>query len=250
MRGKEEASDYRYFPEPDLPPLVIEANLIDEIRREMPELPQERKVRFSREYEIPEYDAQVLTANKSLADFYEDTVKLFPEAKMVSNWVMGDVLRVLRERRIEVSEFPVPPENLARMLNLIHEGTISGKIAKKVFDEMVNSGEAPDAIIEKRGLVQISDEGALEEMINSVLEGNPKEVEAFLAGKDKLFGFFVGQVMKASRGKANPQLVNQMLRKKLDDMRETCCADLDSRNAAFGSGSPSLTFRPLFCPSK
>ena len=215
MRGKEEAHDYRYFPDPDLVPLVVEDEWIEEVRKGLPELPLERKERFVREYQIPEYDAGVLTSSKALADYYEECVRLFPEPKQVSNWVMGEILRLLNEEKKEVEDCPVRPEGLAELLGLIKDGTISGKIAKTVLEEMYRTGKGAREIVEARGLVQISDEGLLREKVKEVLQSLPKEVEEYKKGKEKLFGFFVGQVMKITQGKANPRLVNQILKELL-----------------------------------
>ncbi len=215
MRGKEEAHDYRYFPDPDLVPLVISEEWIEEVRRSLPELPLERKERFVRQYGIPEYDAGVLTASKALADYYERCVELFPEPKQVSNWVMGELLRLLNEAGKEPEDCPVPPEGLAELLGLIKDGTISGKIAKGVFEEMFRTGRGAREIVKEKGLEQITDEGVLKAVVDQVLRDHPEEVSEYRKGKEKLLGFFVGQVMKATRGKANPQLVNKLLRDAL-----------------------------------
>jgi aspartyl-tRNA(Asn)/glutamyl-tRNA(Gln) amidotransferase subunit B len=215
MRGKEEAHDYRYFPDPDLVPLTVSSEWVEEIKQGLPELPLQRKDRFVREYQIPEYDAGVITSSKTLADYYEECVRIFPEPKQVSNWIMGDLLRLLKEDDREVEECPVTPTQLAEMLGLIKDGTISGKIAKTVFEDMYKTGTGAAEIVEKEGLVQINDEDTLTKTVEEVLQNHPNEVEAYKGGKDKLFGFFVGQVMKATQGKANPQLVNQILKKKL-----------------------------------
>jgi len=215
MRGKEEAHDYRYFPDPDLVPLIISEEWIEEVRRSLPELPLERKERFVRQYGIPEYDAGVLTASKALADYYERCVELFPEPKQVSNWVMGELLRLLNEAGKEPEDCPVPPEGLAELLGLIKDGTISGKIAKGVFEEMFRTGRGAREIVKEKGLEQITDEGVLKAVVDQVLRDHPEEVSEYRKGKEKLLGFFVGQVMKATRGKANPQLVNKLLRDAL-----------------------------------
>ncbi len=215
MRSKEEAHDYRYFPDPDLVPLTISPEWIEEARKGLPELPLQRKDRFVREYDIPEYDAGVITSSKALADYYEECVGLFSEPKQVSNWIMGDLLRLLKEDDQEVEECPLTPQQLTEMLGLMKEGTISGKIAKTVFEEMYKTGKGANQIVKEQGLVQITDEDALTKMVEEVLQTHPQEVEAYRKGKEKLFGFLVGQVMKATQGKANPQLVNQILKKKL-----------------------------------
>lgn len=215
MRSKEEAHDYRYFPEPDLVPLEVSAEWQQEIRKKLPELPDEKRERFIREYEIPEYDARVLTSSRALADFFEACIKEYRKPKVISNWIMGDLLRELRLSGLEVEESPLKPRQLSKMIRMIDEGVISGKIAKTVFEEMYQSGKDPDVIVKEKGLVQITDESAIEGYIERVIAENPKEVEAYRGGKDKLIGFFVGQVMKLSGGKANPAVVNEMLKKKL-----------------------------------
>jgi aspartyl-tRNA(Asn)/glutamyl-tRNA(Gln) amidotransferase subunit B len=215
MRGKEEAHDYRYFPDPDLIPLVIDEAWIDRIRGSLPELPREKRNRFVKTYQIPDYDAGVLTSSRPLADFYEACVKEFPEPKTVSNWVMSELLGTLHSDGKEVMDSPVTPSLLGDMLRLIRDGTISGRIAKTVFDEIYRTGKSAARIIKERGLVQVTDQKAIGETIGRVLEANPDLVEAYRKGRDKLFGFFVGQVMKETRGKANPQLVNELLKKKL-----------------------------------
>ncbi|MBW2171660.1 MAG: Asp-tRNA(Asn)/Glu-tRNA(Gln) amidotransferase subunit GatB [Deltaproteobacteria bacterium] len=216
MRGKEEAHDYRYFPDPDLLPLVIDEAWIDEVRATLPELPDEKRARFVEAYDIPSYDAEVLTSSRALADYFETCVKQFPEAKTVSNWVMGSILAVLKTENKTIEESPVSPERLAELLRLIDSGVISGKIAKTVFDDMVSTGKAPEAIVREKGLVQVTDTDAISEVVNQVLSEHEQEVTDYKGGKTKLFGFFVGQVMKATRGKANPKIVNELLKKELD----------------------------------
>ncbi len=215
MRGKEEAHDYRYFPDPDLVPLTIDKQWIEEVRKSLPELPLQKKGRFVKEYQIPEYDAGVITASKALADYYEESVRLFPEPKQVSNWIMGDLLRLLKEDYKEAEASPLSPRQLAEMLGLIKDGTISGKIAKTVFEEMYKTGKGAREIVQEQGLVQITDQTAVEQAVTEVLKTHPQEVEAYRNGREKLFGFFVGQVMKATQGKANPQLVNDILKRYL-----------------------------------
>jgi aspartyl-tRNA(Asn)/glutamyl-tRNA(Gln) amidotransferase subunit B len=215
MRGKEEAHDYRYFPDPDLVPLVVDARWVEEIKKGLPELPLQRKGRFVKEYQIPEYDAGVITASKALADYYEEGVRFFPEPKQVANWIMGDLLRLLKEDDKEAEDSPLSPDQLAEMLGLIKDGTISGKIAKTVFEQMYKTGKGAKEIVVEQGLVQITDAAALTQIVEAILQDHPNEVAAYKKGKDKLFGFFVGQVMKATQGKANPQLVNEILKKKL-----------------------------------
>jgi len=215
MRGKEEAHDYRYFPEPDLVPIVVGQDWIDEIRSKLSELPDAKKQRFVSEYGIPEYDADLLTSEKAVADWYEDAVKAGGQPKTVSNWMMGELMRLLNEENKSIEECPIKPEQLADMFKLIDNGTISGKIAKAVFEEMYRTGKDADTIVKEKGLVQISDEAAIEKAVDDVLSKSPNEIQRFKAGDEKLIGFFVGQVMKATKGKANPQIVNELLRKKL-----------------------------------
>jgi len=215
MRGKEEAHDYRYFPDPDLVPLRIDGKWIEEIRNSIPELPDQKKERFVQDYKIPEYDAEILTSTKAMANYFEDCVRLFSEPKTVSNWMMGDLLRGLKGDEKEVDQCRVTPKHLAEMLNMLKDGTISGKIAKDVFEEMYRTGDPPARIVEEKGWVQILDMGEIERVIEKVIQANPKLVEDYQKGKEKVFGFLVGEAMKESKGKANPKLVNELLRKKL-----------------------------------
>ena len=217
MRSKEEANDYRYFPDPDLLPLVIDRAWIEESRASLCELPAAREIRFVEQYRLPKYDANVLTAAKEVADYFEQTVELArtTEPKKVSNWIMSEVLAVLGDKNIEITAFKVTPERLAGLFELIDKGTISGKIAKKVFDEMTRTESTAEEIVEKLGLVQISDEDALKALVDKVVSNSPKQVEEYKSGKEKVFGYFVGQVMRETRGKANPQIVNELLRKVL-----------------------------------
>jgi aspartyl-tRNA(Asn)/glutamyl-tRNA(Gln) amidotransferase subunit B len=215
MRGKEEAHDYRYFPDPDLVPLRIDEPWIEEIRKSLPELPIQKRERFVKEYQIPEYDAEILTSTKPLSLFFEEATRLFPEPKTVSNWMMGDLLRELKRDEREIDQCPITPQHLAEMLSIIKEGTISGKIAKDVFEEMYRSGERPGKIVRDKGWTQILDTGEIERAIKRAMEASPKLVENYRKGKEKLFGFFVGEVMKETKGKANPKLLNELLRKKL-----------------------------------
>ncbi|MBW1743072.1 MAG: Asp-tRNA(Asn)/Glu-tRNA(Gln) amidotransferase subunit GatB [Deltaproteobacteria bacterium] len=216
MRSKEEAHDYRYFPDPDLLPLVIDEAWIDEVRETLPELPDEKRARFVEAYGIPSYDAEVLTSSRALADYFEACVKQFPEPKTVSNWVMGSILATLKAENKIIEESPISPERLAELLRLIDSGVISGKIAKAVFDDMVLSGKAPETIVQEKGLVQVTDTDEISEVVNQVLSEHEKEVTDYKGGKTKLLGFFVGQVMKATRGKANPKIVNEILKEKLE----------------------------------
>ena len=215
MRGKEEAHDYRYFPEPDLVPVVISDEWIEEVRRVLPELPMEKRERFVEQYGIPTYDAGVLTASLATADYYEETARLCGKPKLASNWIMGNLLAYLNEEKLEVTESPITPQTLADLINMIDEGTISGKIAKDVFEDMCKSGKGPKEIVDKRGLLQISDASKLEKIVEAVLEANPGQLEQYKSGKVQLFGFFVGQTMKATNGKANPGIVNELLKKRL-----------------------------------
>jgi aspartyl-tRNA(Asn)/glutamyl-tRNA(Gln) amidotransferase subunit B len=215
MRTKEFAQDYRYFPEPDLVEVHIGKNTLEEARRTLPELQEAKKERFMREYGIPEYDAQILTSSKALADYYEQCLRLHASPKSVSNWIMTEVLRELNEREIEPDEFSVTPQHLAALVRVIDDGTISGKIAKTIFAEMVESGKMPDQIVREKGLVQISDVQELETLVERVIAENQDAVEQVRKGKDRAIGFLVGQIMKATRGKANPRIVNDLLKKKI-----------------------------------
>jgi aspartyl-tRNA(Asn)/glutamyl-tRNA(Gln) amidotransferase subunit B len=218
MRGKEEAHDYRYFPDPDLVPMRIDEEWIEEIRKGLPELPKEKRERFKSEYKLPEYDARILTTSPLIADYFEECVRVYGDkekAKVVSNWVMGEILRVLKGDDLGIKNLTVTPEHLARMLKLIDAGVISGKIAKQVFEEMYQSGKPPEEIVKEKGLTQVADEDELSSVIDKIMAANPDLVENFRKGKEKLFGFFVGEVMKETKGKANPKLVNELLKKKL-----------------------------------
>ncbi len=215
MRSKEEAHDYRYFPDPDLVPLVISDQWVERSRSELPELPGQRQQRFMTDLGLLPYDAEVLTASRALSDYFEAGVAVHDNAKAVANWVMGEITRALNDSGTSIDACPVPPERLAELLKLIDNGTISGKIAKTVFDEMWKSGKAPLTIVEEQGLVQVSDSGAIEGIIDEILAANAGQVEEYRSGKEKVFGFFVGQVMKASKGKANPALVNELLVSRL-----------------------------------
>ena len=215
MRGKEEAHDYRYFPDPDLVPMITDQEWVERLRASLPELPEAKKERFLRDYQIPEYDAEVLTTSKSLANYFEACLRSYPKPKIVSNWIMSELLRELKRDEREIEECPVPASFLSEMLKMIEDGIISGKIAKSVFEEMYRTGKRAEEIVREKGWVQVTDSEEIEKVIEQVLSANPKEVEAYRKGKDKLFGFFVGQVMKATQGKANPQLVNELLKKKL-----------------------------------
>ncbi len=215
MRGKEEAHDYRYFPDPDLLPLLIDDGWIQNIKKSLPELPDGKKKRFMAQYGLPSYDAVLLTSDRELADYFENCVGIFSHPKQVSNWVMGALLGLLNTLGKSIDESPVSPENLARLLALVEDGVISGKIAKTVLDKMGQTGKPAEQIVEDNGLVQITDTDALENLVSNIISEHPKEVEAYKNGKTKLLGFFVGQAMKETKGKANPKLVNEILKQKL-----------------------------------
>ena len=215
MRGKEEAHDYRYFPDPDLLPLVIEEDRIEAWRAELPELPAARCRRYQDDLGLPEYDAGVLTAEKEVADYFEAALQEYGEAKKLSNWIMGEVMRELNDRGATLDACRLQPSELAKLVRLVDDGVISGNIAKNVFKELFETGGDPEAHVKAKGLVQISDTSAIEGLVDEVIAENPSEVERFKGGEKKLTGFFVGQVMKKSKGKANPGLVNQLLARKL-----------------------------------
>jgi aspartyl-tRNA(Asn)/glutamyl-tRNA(Gln) amidotransferase subunit B len=215
MRGKEEAHDYRYFPDPDLLPLVIDADWIETVKTSLPELPADKKQRFIADYGLPSYDAEVLTSDRNLADYFEACVQHFDRPKQVSNWIMGSLLGLLNAEGKSIDQAPISASDLAEMLKLVDDGTISGKIAKSVFDEMATSGKSARLIVEEQGLVQISDSSAIDDIVSKILADSPAEVQAYKSGKTKLLGFFVGQVMRETRGQANPKMVNATLKKKL-----------------------------------
>ncbi len=219
MRSKEEAHDYRYFPEPDLLPVVVSEIWKNEIAEQLPELPDERKEKFISKYKLPEYDAEILTQTKSIADYFENVASFTDDNKSASNWIMGDVLKVINEQRLDIKNFPVPPEMLAKLINLINKGTISGKIAKDIFPEMLTEGKDPELIIKEKDLVQITDVSSIEKTVEKIIESHQDEVKQFLDGKEKVLGFFVGQIMKETKGKANPKLVNELLRQKLNELK-------------------------------
>lgn len=221
MRSKEEAHDYRYFPEPDLVPVEVDDDWIEKIRSELAEHPTTRRDRFINQLGLPKYDADVLTSEKAIADYFESVLRELrtnnkEQIKQASNWVMTDVLRVVSEQKIDIKDFPVSPTNLSKMIQLINDGTISSKLAKDVFAEMLIANEDPKVIVEKKGLVQLSDESQIEKIVGEVLEKHSQQVEKYRAGNEKVFGFFVGEVMKATKGKANPSIVNRVLRRELD----------------------------------
>ncbi|ACB09882.1 MULTISPECIES: Asp-tRNA(Asn)/Glu-tRNA(Gln) amidotransferase subunit GatB [Thermotoga] len=216
MRGKEEESDYRYFPEPDIPPVVLSDEYLEEVKKELPELPDEKAKRFMREYDLPEYDAKVLTSSKELAEFFEECVKVVNRPKDLSNWIMTEVLRELNERNIEITESKLTPQHFADLFKLMDEGKISIKIAKEIFPEVFETGKMPSQIVEEKGLVQISDEKLIEELVKKAMEQNPKAVQDYKSGKKKAAGFFVGYVMRETKGKANPELTNRIIQKLLE----------------------------------
>jgi aspartyl-tRNA(Asn)/glutamyl-tRNA(Gln) amidotransferase subunit B len=215
MRSKEFANDYRYFPEPDLLPVVISDEEITKIRDEFPELPKDKEIRYQKQFGLSAYDAQIIASSKSMADFFEAALKKTKNYSLLSNWLIGEISAYLNKKQIEIHESRLSADNVAMLINRIDDQTISGKIGKSIFEEMCESGSSVDEIIESQGLKQISDDGAIEEIILTVINENPDQVAAYLAGKDKLFGFFVGQVMKLTEGKANPKTVNTILKNKL-----------------------------------
>ncbi|WP_027390503.1 Asp-tRNA(Asn)/Glu-tRNA(Gln) amidotransferase subunit GatB [Chrysiogenes arsenatis] len=215
MRGKEEAHDYRYFADPDLVPVQLSESWIDDLRRNLPELPDAKRARFETDYGLPHYDAAVLTADKGLANYFEAAVLVHKSPKPIANWVMSDVLRVLSERKQTAAECSILPVHIAGLVKLIEEGVISGKIAKEVFEELCRNPRDPKIIVEEKGLVQVSDEGALRSSIEKVLADNPGPVAQYRAGEQKVMGFLVGQTMKATKGKGNPALVNTLLQELL-----------------------------------
>lgn len=215
MRGKENAHDYRYFPEPDLLPVEFSDADIEEFKRNLPELPSDRRKRFIEQYQVTEYDAQVLTQEKTCADYFEAAASKSRAPKLVANWIVGDLMRELSESGHTFADCPLPPENLAEMVDLIHKGTINGKIGKTVFPEMFSTGRKAADIIKEKGLVQVSDEGAILKFIEDAIAANPTQVRQYREGRKNVLQFFVGQVMKASRGKANPQTVQKLLAEKL-----------------------------------
>ncbi len=218
MRRKEESHDYRYFPEPDLPPIQVSDDYIEKCRQELPELPVQRRRRIMKEYDLPFSDADVLISEKELADYFEETVKHYTgKPKKVANWILSEMLGLMHDRGVSIEKFPISPVNLAELLNLVENGTISGKIAKTVFPEMFDTGKTAKQIVEEKGLVQVGDRGEIEKIVKKVLDEHPKEVEKYKAGKKNIIGFFVGQVMRETKGRANPKIVNEVLRELLGD---------------------------------
>lgn len=217
MRSKEEAHDYRYFPEPDLPPLMITEEWIHQIKNTLPETPQEKQHRFSKKYQLPLYDTKVLTSSSSLADYFEQLAEATQNPKQASNWIMREVLQHLKENNMDIGQFPISPKDLGELLILVEKNKVSIRAAKEnIFPEMLRSQKKAQQIMEEKGLAQISDESRLRELIHTIIEKNPKPLQQYLNGKTQVLGFFVGQVMKETRGTANPQLVNQILKKVLD----------------------------------
>ena len=217
MRSKEYANDYRYFPEPDLLPVILDEDFIKSVKDLMPELSEEKEKRFIREYKLSDYDANVLSVDPNLSNFFEEVVVRSKDPKLAANWIMGELSAFLNKENLSILETKVDSINLGNLLSRIEDSTISGKIAKEVFEEMWNSEKSPDEIIEEKGLKQVTDSSEIEKIINQVLEQNQSQLEQYKAGKDKLFGFFVGQVMKISKGKANPKQVNKLLEERLKE---------------------------------
>lgn len=216
MRSKEEAHDYRYFPDPDLPVVRISADFVEQIRSQLPELPDAKKQRFMESFGLSTYDAEVLVADKQVAEYFEEVVAAKADPKLVCNWISGELMRIMNENKADIRNVGIPAGSLASLIQFLQEGSISGKIAKTVFEEMVQSGKDPATIIEVHGLKQVSDEGALRGLLETLLNNNPKQVEQYRAGKTQIKGFFVGQVMKETKGQANPQIVNQLLEELLN----------------------------------
>jgi aspartyl-tRNA(Asn)/glutamyl-tRNA(Gln) amidotransferase subunit B len=214
MRSKEEAHDYRYFPDPDLLPLVLDQGFVDTVKSALPELPDAKKARFIADYKLSPYDAGVLVSEQASADFFE-AVAEGHDPKLAANWVMGDLFGALNRLGVGIEQSPVTAQALGELIDLILDNTISGRLAKDVFAAMVETGKSASAVVEERGLKQVTDTGAIENAIDAVLAAQADKLAEYRAGKDKLFGFFVGQVMKATQGKANPALLNELLRKKL-----------------------------------
>jgi aspartyl-tRNA(Asn)/glutamyl-tRNA(Gln) amidotransferase subunit B len=215
MRSKEHAHDYRYFPEPDLVPLRVSEHWLNEIRHKLPELPADRRERFVTEYGLREYDAQVLTLTRETGDYFETAVKVSGDARTTANWVNGDLMGLLKAAGKDISTSPVSAEHLGELVSLINKGELSGKLAKEILPKMLEAGDSPSAIMDREGLRQISDAGALEKIADEVLAANPKQVEQYKSGKSAVIGFLVGQVMKASRGQANPTAASELLKQKL-----------------------------------
>jgi aspartyl-tRNA(Asn)/glutamyl-tRNA(Gln) amidotransferase subunit B len=215
MRSKEEAHDYRYFPEPDLFPIFVDNKWKNELTALLPELPNQRKNRFINSFKLPEYDAEILTQSKDIADYYEKVIAVTDDYKSASNWVMGDVLKIINEKKIDIKDFSIAADNLAELINIINDNTISGKIAKEIFPEMFKENKKPLEIVKSKNLLQITDKAAIAMVVDNVLSNFPNELEEFLNGKEKVFGFFIGKIMQETKGKANPKIVNELLREKI-----------------------------------
>lgn len=215
MRSKEEAHDYRYFPEPDLLPLKVDLKMIDKIRKNLPELPEARRKRFIKDYQIPEYDAEILTSSKALGDYYERAASLYINKKVLSNWIMGELLRNLNEEKKEIEHSPISSENLVGMLNLVDKGVISGKMAKDVFEKMFKTGKVASQIVKESGVTQITDENELIKIVDKVINENRKSVDDFSRGKEKALNFLVGQVMRYTKGRAKPDFVFEAIKQRI-----------------------------------
>lgn len=221
MRGKEDAHDYRYFPEPDLAPIILDREYVEDLKNNLPEMPNVRKERYMGEFELSEYDATQITNSKYMADFFDKATRICNNPKLVANWLMGDMSRLLNENGIEITDVKFKAEDLGELINLISKGTISSAMAKKVFDKMFETGKSPNTIVEEEGMIQISDDSAVREIVLKVLEANPQSVSDFINGKDKAVGFIVGQTMKESRGKANPGIVNKIIMDELNKLKNS-----------------------------
>ncbi|KYH34689.1 aspartyl/glutamyl-tRNA(Asn/Gln) amidotransferase subunit B [Clostridium tepidiprofundi DSM 19306] len=218
MRSKEAANDYRYFPEGDLVTLNISDEWIEEIRKTIPELPHEKYVRFIKQYNLPKYDANIITSSYDVADFFEETVDICSDSKAVANWIMGDISAFMNEKNIGINDTKITPQHLGNLIKLINDGKISNAIGKKVLSEMLENGKMPETIVEEKGLIQNSDESAILDMVKNVLESNPDNVAEYKNGRTNLFGWFVGQVMKMSKGKANPKIVSKLMKEEIEKM--------------------------------
>ena len=216
MRSKEMSHDYRYFPEPDLPPIYISPEYIEKLKEELPELPEKKRKRFIEKLKLPEYDAKILTSEKEIADYFEKTLSISKDPKKTSNWIKDEIMGFLNEENISISTFPIPAQNIGRLIQMINEKLISGKIAKTVFQDMLETKESPDGIVQKKKLVVLTDTKEIEKFVDEALLNNPKAIEQYKAGKKKALGSIVGFVMKQSKGKADPVLVNQLILKKIE----------------------------------
>ena len=215
MRSKEEAHDYRYFPEPDLLPLQVDLKMIEEIRKNLPELPEARKERFIKDYQIPEYDAEILTSSKALGDYYEKTTSIYSNSKILSNWIMGELMRYLNEEKVEIEDSPISPDNLVEMLKLIDKGVISSKMAKDVFEKMFKTAKSASQIVKESGITQITDENELIELIDRVIKENPQSIIDFNQGKEQALNYLVGKVMRYTKGRAKPDFVFKTLKQRI-----------------------------------